>query len=229
MSSQEPKRKFKLSLYCTKSEFELLQSQINAIKTESKKSSTEVINSALTLYSAGLSQKEVEINQSCDKKTSEEPVLLTSPSAINNLNSIVSLHNAKCTNCVRMVASQTTGYASSFTVKCNICDFDYMWNSSLQLPNGMDLINMRVVHSYFTSGMIPSQLERFSDCLGAGTIGKNKMQTFVNVFSEVVAAERQLSCENAISQEVQASESPEGIDIITDARDGTQSSRMLCA
>jgi len=121
-----------------------------------------------------------------------------------------------------MVASQTTGNATAFTVKCNICDFDYVFNSSLQLPNGMDLINMRVVYSYFTSEMIPSQIERFGDSLATGTIGKNKMQTFVNVYSEVVATERQLSCTNAINEEVQASESPEGIDIITDTRHSTR-------
>ena len=123
-----------------------------------------------------------------------------------------------------MVALQT-GYATAFTVIYNICDVDIVWNSSLQLPNGMYLIIMRVVHLQFTSGKIPSQLERFSDCLGAMTLGKNK-QTFVDVYSEVVAAERQLSCENAISI-MQAIESPEGIDIITHARHSTRRNSKL--
>ena len=41
---------------------------------------------------------------------------------------------------------------------------------------------------------------------------------FVDVYSEVIASERQLSCTNTINEEVPASESLEGIDIITDAR-----------
>ena len=108
--------------------------------------------------------------KSCDKKTLEEPVLLTSPPMWSQSSAFIMqsaqsvwtwlLHKQR----LMLLPSQV-----NVTFVTN-----YVLNSSLQLPNCMDLNNMRGVHSYFTSGLIPSQIERFSYCLAAVTRTKYK-------------------------------------------------------
>ena len=81
-------------------------------------------------------------------------------------------------------------------------------------------MNTRFVHSYLSTGILPNQFERFSNCLGFSGF-ETVTKTIENDYRSAVDFECRLSCESAIMEEIVNSFDNEGsVDIMTDARHG---------
>ena len=96
----------------------------------------------------------------------------------------------------------------------------YSWTSSPYLPNGKFVANTRFIHSYHTTGLLPSQFERFSSCMGFTSFDAT-VKLIESDYRKSVDEEAKVSCEVAIIEEINSAFEREGvIDIMTDARHG---------
>ena len=79
-----------------------------------------------------------------------------------------------------------------------------------------------LIHSYLSSGILPNQFERLSDCNGFTYLDSVVVVKAIgNDYKSVVNLETQSSCEDAQMEEITNSFDNEGlIDIMTDARHG---------
>ena len=77
----------------------------------------------------------------------------------------------------------------------------YSWTSSPYLPNGKFLANTRFNHSYLTTGMLPSQFERFYGCMGFTSFDAT-VKLIDTDYKSSVDEEAKLSCEEAIIEEI---------------------------
>ena len=93
--------------------------------------------------------------------------------------------------------------------------------SSPVLPDGRDLVNLRITHGYLSSGLLPSQLDRFLKATTLDTHPTGRMTQNVNEYAKCVEEERIASCSAALQSEC-TSAGESGIDIITDARHSTR-------
>ena len=75
-----------------------------------------------------------------------------------------------------------------------------------------------LIHSYLSSGILPNQFERLSDCIGFTYLDK-AVKAIGNNYKSVVSLETQSSFEDVITEEITNSFDNEGlIGIMIDAR-----------
>ena len=131
----------------------------------------------------------------------------------------VSAHSRECSREIVCCKSDMSGHVYCGTFGCQE-KHTFVWKSSSYLPNGAFLCNYRISHGYFSSGLLPSQYERFVEASGIGKISKRQMDYLVKSYSDCVAKEAKESCDQALAEEKSHYGEGEGITIITDARHG---------
>lgn len=179
-----------------------------------------IIELALSNYQKSLlDSSSSSVNQSCTIQECDENVILTTPKAVTNLVDMLCHHNSKCNETVSFVLEKNDGCSLHYKLRCDICTYNSVWRTSLELPENRDLINLKVTHAFLCSGMLPSQVERFCDCIGVSTLYKRKQNEYVEEYSKHVHSERISSCETALAEELSVHNS---VDIITDARHSTR-------
>ena len=157
--------------------------------------------------------------QKCDKDETSAQLFLCTNSSISNLVQAVEFHSRNCSEDLIDSESCMRGSVNIMKLNCK-AGHAFSWASSPHLPNGKFLANVRLVHSYLSSGILPNQFERLSDCIGF-TYLDYVVKAISNDYKSVVNLETQSSCEDAIMEETSNSFDNEGsIDIMTDARHG---------
>ena len=113
------------------------------------------------------------------------------------------------------------GHAASLRLTCSLeKSHSYLWSSSPYLPNEEYLVNNRISHGFFSSGLLPVHYTRFVNAAGIGCITKENRTKFFRRYKEHAENECVSSLENAINDEIASYEELDGINIMTDARHG---------
>ena len=225
--SSDVNRRFKLAFYGSQVSYDELTNNINAIRSSlavsgHKLSTMDIISKAVEKFlSSDKPSTQTSSTVRCSKDTADEKITFTTQSAIENLTRLTSDHRALCPYPVKLTFRRQTGCVTEYNVECDHCKFCCAWLSSPILPDGKELVNLRLTHAYISSGMLPSHFERFCDVASLGQIPQNQMTERVKQYAKCVENERILSCANAIHEEIGIS-STDGIDIVTDARHSTR-------
>ena len=154
--------------------------------------------------------------QYCKREECMEDIYLTTQSSIQNLVTQSYSHN-KCGQSPQVIDVKRLGHAGYVTVKCTCGQFT--WNTSPHIEGGKCLTNMRMIHGYMMSGLLPVQYERLCSAAGIGQIGDTYLKGVAEVYQRVTSEESKSSMEKAIMEEI-ASGDLTGINIMTDARHG---------
>ena len=154
--------------------------------------------------------------QYCQKGEISENLYITTSSSIQHLIAQCHLHN-KCGQCPQVTDTVRLGHAGLLTIKCSCGQFS--WNTSPHIAGGKCLANMRMIHGYMMSGILPVQYERFCSAAGIGNVGNTYLKKVASVYCDVTDEQAKKSMEGAIMEEI-ASGDLTGINIMTDARHG---------
>ena len=169
-----------------------------------------------------------------DQDAANEPVFLTFLSSIDSLAKTVSSHNKVCPGAfLKSDVAFTRGHCSVITLTCEICKKMLPnWSSSPYMPNHRFLLNYRMAHGYFCSGILPNEFKRFCETVGIGTMSEGYMKSCFGAEGDDYygATEQEYvnSCRSAVLEEVGLSQIESennkteyrGISILTDARHG---------
>lgn len=227
----ETKRKQLLTLYGTNTDYSVLRDNLEKVKSMSAgkvTNSLDIINIAVAQYiQSGVNEpkRREEVDQKCKKEQLNEPLVVTSFSALNNLVKIVSSHETGCRGSLVLKSDNPEGLSKSCDLSCDTCTIRRKWKSSLDMPGGKDFVSMKLTHGFLTSGILQCQFDRLSSASGIGTIPIRTVNESIKGYSEIVHNEREASCRRALSEEQTFGdrESDSGsVDIITDARHSTR-------
>ena len=226
------KSRFLLRLTGQESDFNNLKSMLDNLRTqdsqniEGKSTNLDILNSAVSFYTkyAQANEKCTGETPSCESQTNED-LIITSQTGLDNLNTIMFKHGLKCANKVDITLLKHEGYGKIYNVECAECKFKYQWKSSLQLNDGKDFVTLKLLHGYFVSGMQKVNMKRFTDVTGIGQIHSRTFKRYTEDYSVQVHHEMQSSCDIALTEEIvncSADGNGDGVDIITDARHSTR-------
>ena len=204
---------------------QLLQS-VDKLKTEfarqgHKYTSLEILSFSVKQLDSKINVHNLPETVKCDRNKADEDLLVTTASAAENLMNIAGTHASICGKRLTLTRTKQNGCSSEYKVGCSACSFSSLWVSSPVLPDGRDLVNLRITHGYLSSGLLPSQLDRFLKATTLDTVPAIRMTQNVNQYAKCVEEERTDSCTTALQSEC-ASAGENGIDIITDARHSTR-------
>ena len=113
------------------------------------------------------------------------------------------------------------GHVTSVRLTCSKDkSHSYLWSSSPYLPNDEYLVNHRLSHTFFSSGILPVHYTRFAKAAGIGCITKEKRSRIFRKYKDHTERESENSIQVAINEEIASYEELDGINIMTDARHG---------
>lgn len=155
--------------------------------------------------------------QYCDKDNSLQPVYLMTQDAAGELIKMVEKHGKKCTHSLHCTESKRLEHAGFFTITCSKNCTQFHWNTSSHIEGGKCLVNVRMVHAYMVSGILPVQYERL--CVGYVGTRTTAFRNFKDIYNDVTESEMTSSIQTALREEI-ANGDLTGINIMTDARHG---------
>ena len=150
-----------------------------------------------------------------------EAIFLTTPSAMDNLVERISAHNGSCP--YRLSGSDNhmhLKHSMQLTYTCSQ-GHTITWVSSPHINGGKHLVNMRMAHAYFSSGMLPIQYEKFCEAANIGVIGEKSLAALQKEYKDVVQNLAIQSTNEALQEEMAATvllQDKQSIDVIMDAR-----------
>lgn len=152
---------------------------------------------------------------------SDPKYFITTGTSIRNLLDIVYRHDEQCKermNCCDR--AYMVGTAACYSFQCARGHI-ISWTSSPFLPNGTFLVNARWMHATISTGLLPNQIERLQDGMGFYGHQLPEEKDLFSRYAEVVRLEKNISCDNALLEEIGSSLEEDGaISILTDARHG---------
>ncbi|XP_019625773.1 PREDICTED: uncharacterized protein LOC109471038 isoform X1 [Branchiostoma belcheri] len=155
--------------------------------------------------------------------TMDEPIFFTTPTAISCLASRVHDHAIKCPGALAMKdPPMMLGHAAKVVLECG-SNHKVMWDSSPHFFKRF-LVNYRMAHGFFSSGIRPIQYQKICTAAGIGAIEDSNLRNhFEPMYSEVVAKLAQESCALALQEEIALQSETDGdeyrgISIVSDAR-----------
>ena len=158
--------------------------------------------------------------QCTDLPSTKEQLFVCASSSINNLVKRTQLHSKVCDQPLETNAVTLSGHVGVFRLQC-AKDHRISWHSSPYLGDKY-LVNSRMAHGYFISGILPNQYERIMTATGIGILGNAYLNTFFESYSECVKALAKESTRDALLEEIVTYEDMDGINILTDARHATR-------
>ena len=158
--------------------------------------------------------------QCTDLPSTKEQLFVCASSSIDNLVKHTQLHSKVCDQPLETNAVTLSGHVGVFRLQC-AKDHRISWHSSPYLGDKY-LVNSRMAHGYFISGILPNQYERIMTATGIGILGNAYLNTFFESYSECVKALAKESTRDALLEEIVTYEDMDGINILTDARHATR-------
>ena len=160
-----------------------------------------------------------------------EELFLCTDSSVNELLKRTANHHRNCNSPRRVEKVFKMQQAASLRLPCSNKHI-INWTTSPHMEGGKLLVNMKMVHGFFVSGMLPNQFKRLCQASGIGSTGKKYLSELQEEYSEIASATRKKSEENALLQEVACTVGPDadatGIDIMTDAGEKMHNFQTLC-
>ena len=169
----------------------------------------------------------------------DDQLFVGSLSALEHLLSRSNMHRNVCSETLKAKSNSMSGHVIDVTFSCkNKHNID--WNSSPYIEGGKFLVNMKIAHGYFVSGMLPNQYERLSSASGIGTIAEKDREAITKLYRPIVHKCAQDSMDSALIEEIAVTDIQnnlaqsdtdnwsgidmlrDGIDIMTDARYSTR-------
>ena len=222
---------FKIEFPGNEEQKDFVFAKLRAVKEEIKQNNTELLHTVLDFWNLHHSKSTSETEGTpmettfassyipCSKEEVNQEHFICTKIAINSLLRQAEQHSETCKNGLQCVESSMHGHACSATLSCG-GGHSIRWKSSPYLPNGKFVVNYRMATGYLSSGMLPSQYERFCDSAGIGVINQKALDSHTKEYAECVKEEMVESCNQAIIEEKASCSSEEGVTIITDARHG---------
>jgi hypothetical protein len=195
------------------------------------------INKQTECTQSGSSQSHSDFSgyTTVNREDVDEQLFVSTVSATECLLNMVSAHILRqgCAH-ARIIGrvSYMVGHCAVVHYHCQDCDIDLAnWPSSPYLPNHKFLVNYRMAHGYFCSGILQNQYERMMLAANAGCIQRDYYRKhFRNGASYYTATEDEYieSCRTSVLLEVgealteaeYSTQRYNGISIVTDARHG---------
>jgi hypothetical protein len=150
----------------------------------------------------------------------EDALFVCTQSAIDNLVARISEHTALCKGKLKILKFDKIRHVGTLQIRCNT-GHTIDWVSSPHVEGGKFLVNIKMAHGYFASGMLPNQYDRLCVGAGMGRIGDKYLSDLQSQYQIVVEEETNLSEQSALFEETAlsvASGQDDGISIMTDAR-----------
>ncbi|KAK3106301.1 hypothetical protein FSP39_017387 [Pinctada imbricata] len=155
-----------------------------------------------------------------------EDICLISESSLKNLVAGISDHGLHCKERVEIDSFDTFGHVQKLTLKCKDMHTIKIDTSS-RLPGGKFLVNLRVLHGIYSSGLRYAQYERFAKYAGIGVIPESAFHEVQDMFCDVTDDAVKESVSDALDDEVGTTvlecdnvDDYKGITIVSDARHG---------
>ena len=163
----------------------------------------------------------------CDKNTSED-LFVCSESGVKNIMYGIQEHFQSCKRSMDISEIQTFGHVKKFVLTC-VDGHTLRLDSSPHMEGGKFLINMRLMHGMYSSGLRYSQYERFCNSAGTGVCSETTFSDIFDIFCVATKVCAEMSMQDALHNEIGQTladfdypEYFEGIDIISDARHATR-------
>lgn len=155
------------------------------------------------------------------KKDVNQPLFINAATSLDTSGEIFEEHTNICSGKLKVVKRTMKAHVASVRLlrskeKCH----SYLWSSSMYLPNDEYLVNHRIAHAFFSSGLLPVHYKRFVKAAGIECITKvrrSKIFHYYKGYTEDVCKE---SVNLAINDAIASYEELDGINIMTDARHG---------
>lgn len=163
----------------------------------------------------------------CDKSTTDEDLFITSYTAMRNICSGIQHHSQNCQELLDIKKLQKFGHTAKMTFTCkenHLISAD----SSQHLPGGLFLVNLRMMHSVYATGLRYSQYKRFCEAGNIGIIPESAFESQHDAYCSTTKDMAEESITEAINEEVateilnseENGSQYHGINIMTDARHG---------
>ena len=158
--------------------------------------------------------------QCTDLPSAKEQLFVRASSSVDNLDKRTQPHSKVCDQPLETNAVTLSGHAGVFPLQC-AKDHIISWHSSPCLGD-KHLVNSRMAHGYFISGILPNQYERIMTAKGIGILGNTYLNTFFESYSEYIKALAKESTRDALFEETVTYKDMDGINFLTDARHDTR-------
>lgn len=140
--------------------------------------------------------------------------------SVDNLVDRIQQHSGLCSDKLKLEAFAQRGHVAIISFKCEK-KHEISWSSTPYLGKKFQG-NLRMLHGYFVSGILPNQFQRLCMAAGIGHIGEAYINEVFKTYKDVVKDFASESMESAILEEIASYEDMSAINILTDARHGTR-------
>ena len=155
-----------------------------------------------------------------------ENICLISESSLKNLVAGMSEHGLQCNEKLDIESFDTFGHVQKLNLKCQE-GHALKIDTSSRLPGGKFLVNLRVLHGIYCSGLRYAQYERFAKFAGIGVISETAFHEIQDMYCDVTESVVNESVSEALDEEVgitvlesENGDEYKGITIVSDARHG---------
>lgn len=162
-----------------------------------------------------------------EEMTKQEDIFLCTFSALRNLSQQIQQHSQVCAGSLQFSQNKCSRLHHAVRVTSS-CDNGHKinWTSSPYVMGGKLLVNLRMAHGYFTSGMLPIQYNKLCQEAHLGCLGEEYLENILkDDTTSYLAVAQSLSLEStvdALQEEIAWEEmcggAQDGINIVTDAR-----------
>ena len=189
----------------------------------------EVLDHALDKFLGSVNSVDIEAKpqsfvQLDREKCMSEKIFMTSKTSIERCFEIGQQHGYFCKKSLEIIREKQLGHATLCEAKCADGHM-YRWTSSSYIAGTSNyLVNQRIAFGYQTSGLLPSQYERFVEAANMGSLSFHKRNLFSQDFEKCINLEYNKCIESARFEEMAfssiESDTQQPITILTDARHG---------
>ena len=113
----------------------------------------------------------------CDKNTTSEDLFVCSELGVKNIKYGIQEHSQSCKWSMDISEIQTFGHVKKFVLTC-VDGHTLRLDSSPHMEGGKFLVNMRLMHGMYSSGLRYSQYERFCNSAGIWVCSEDSKSTF---------------------------------------------------
>lgn len=146
----------------------------------------------------------------------DEDIFFSTRSAMKNVFCRIHQHYSFCKCFLDITDTQNFGHSATFVLSCTI-GHTLSWTSSPRVEGGDFLVNLRVVHSVLTSGILPNQYNRLCDGANFGKLSETVFDRFSDSYGKIVEKLARESEKHSLQEEIGSGDLT-GINILTDAR-----------
>ncbi|CAC5421807.1 unnamed protein product [Mytilus coruscus] len=133
----------------------------------------------------------------------DQGLFVTAEKSLDTYGELFEAHTSICNGKLKVLERTMKGHVASVRLMCTKeKSHSYLWSSSSYLPNDEFLVNHRIFHAFYSSGLLPVHYTRFVNGAGIGCITKERRSKFFRKYKEHAENESVQSVDNAINDEI---------------------------